>query len=107
REHHLFSLQELDSGLLSDTEEGEPGEEVTQDVSPPRVEVSEVQVSVLSPQCWPISPLCYMEDHSKHFPESLSGSLQRFTDFYTKRRFLHSRSKPNCVKRQMNITGNI
>ncbi|XP_075440076.1 cullin-7-like [Ascaphus truei] len=26
-----------------------------------------------------------MEDHSKHFPESLSGSLQRFTDFYTKR----------------------
>ncbi|XP_075060626.1 cullin-9 isoform X2 [Mixophyes fleayi] len=85
REEHLFRLQELDEGLLSEEEEEEGmvmEENMTgQDESGEDVEV---QISVLSPRCWPISFFCYMADPIKYFPENLNSSLQHFTDFYTK-----------------------
>ncbi|XP_053316090.1 cullin-9 [Spea bombifrons] len=82
RDQHLYSLQELDIGLLSEEEEDEVMEEPSG--SGEDEEDAPVQISVLSPRCWAVSSLCYMDDPSRHFPESLGASLQRFTDFYTK-----------------------
>ncbi|XP_053568749.1 cullin-9 [Bombina bombina] len=83
RDQHLFTLQELDTGILAeDMEEGEVPEDDSVTIEEP--EDSEVQVSVLSPRCWAVSPLCYMEDPSKYFPETLCGSLQKFSNFYSK-----------------------
>ncbi|KAM4693441.1 cullin-9-like [Discoglossus pictus] len=81
REQHLFSLQELDTGILSEDMEDR---EMSSDEPPAQDEESLVQVSVLSPRCWVVSPLYYMDNPHKHFSESLSGSLQRFANFYTK-----------------------
>ncbi|KAM4695372.1 cullin-9 [Discoglossus pictus] len=86
REQHLFSLQELDTGILSeDMEDGEVREDDS--LLQEEEEDLDVQVSVLSPRCWAVSPLCYMDNPSKYIPESLSGSLQRFANFYTKSQF--------------------
>uniref|UniRef100_A0A8C4YJ43 Cullin 9 n=1 Tax=Gopherus evgoodei TaxID=1825980 RepID=A0A8C4YJ43_9SAUR len=72
---HLFQLQQLDKRLLElDVMEEEPAEPE---------EEPEVKVLALSPRCWTISPLCYLEDPSRCFPQPLGGYLARFADFYT------------------------
>lgn len=35
----------------------------------------------LSPRCWPVSPLCYMENPGRFFPAVLSSPLAEFADF--------------------------
>uniref|UniRef100_A0A7N4PQE5 Cullin 9 n=1 Tax=Sarcophilus harrisii TaxID=9305 RepID=A0A7N4PQE5_SARHA len=45
--------------------------------------VPEVSVLVLSPRCWPVSPLCYLHEPTKYFPPALSTSLTRFSNFYS------------------------
>ncbi|XP_066451529.1 cullin-9 isoform X2 [Eleutherodactylus coqui] len=87
REEHLFRLQERDRGVLSEEEDDEE-EMVVEESSVLQyegVEDADVQISVLSPRCWSIASLCYLDDPSKYLPETLSTPLQHFTDFYTKR----------------------
>lgn len=37
---------------------------------------------VLSPRCWPVSPLCYVEEPRRFFPAPLSSPLDEFADFW-------------------------
>ncbi|XP_018118255.1 cullin-9 isoform X1 [Xenopus laevis] len=84
REQHLFSLQEMDTSLLSDEEEEVMEEEEESIASHHLGEEPVVHIAVLSPRCWAIPSLCYMEDPTKYFTESLSQPLNCFKDFYTK-----------------------
>lgn len=43
---------------------------------------AEVQTLVLSPRCWSVSSLCYLEQPSAHFPAKLCGYLEQFSHFY-------------------------
>ncbi|XP_063774820.1 cullin-9 isoform X2 [Pseudophryne corroboree] len=111
REEHLFRLQEMDEGLLSEEEQEEEEEEAmvteeslhSQDESGEDVEV---QISVLSPRCWSISSFCYMADPSKYFPEDLSSSVQHFTDFYTKSQSVRGSSLAPSRQLQWTWLGN-
>ncbi|KAM4040516.1 cullin-9-like isoform 2-T2 [Anomaloglossus baeobatrachus] len=91
REEHLCRLQERDRGFLSEEIEEDDDldeETVVMEESPvlqvESVQDAEVQISVLSPRCWTISPLSYLTDPSKYLPDTLGTALQRFTDFYAK-----------------------
>ncbi|XP_040286829.1 cullin-9-like isoform X2 [Bufo bufo] len=86
REEHLYRLQERDRAVLSEEEDNEE-EMVMEEISVLQdegVEDAEVQISVLSPRCWSVSPVCYLDDPSKYLPEALGIPLQHFSDFYTK-----------------------
>ncbi|XP_034407585.1 cullin-9 isoform X2 [Cyclopterus lumpus] len=76
QEFHLYRLQQLDRCLqehdqMMEEEWAESEEEV------------EVQVLVLSPRCWAVSSLCFLDEPTKHFPEELCSYLNQFTQFYT------------------------
>ncbi|XP_066172808.1 cullin-9-like [Sylvia atricapilla] len=74
RQFCLFQLQEQDRRLL---ELGTgPAEELG--AAP---DVAEVKVLALSPRCWPVSPLCYMDNPARFFPAVLSSPLDEFADF--------------------------
>ncbi|XP_063247771.1 cullin-9-like isoform X2 [Prinia subflava] len=77
RQFRLFQLQERDRRLL---ETGTGPEEVL-GTAPEGAEVAEVAVLALSPRCWPVSPLCYMENPARIFPAALSSPLEEFADF--------------------------
>lgn len=47
----------------------------------PGAGVAEVKVLALSPRCWPVSPLCHMENPARFFPAPLSSPLEEFADF--------------------------
>ncbi|XP_023779099.1 cullin-9-like [Cyanistes caeruleus] len=76
RQFCLFQLQEQDKRLLElDTGLGEVlGRASVADVP-------EVKVLALSPRCWPVSPLCYMDNPARFFPAELSSPLDEFADF--------------------------
>ncbi|XP_030051562.1 cullin-9 [Microcaecilia unicolor] len=87
QEFHLFQLQQLDKRLL-DMEKMEMADDqmdnqVMEDLSLGLQKESAVKVLVLSPGCWTVSHLCYMDDPSRYFPGSLSSYLAKFADFYT------------------------
>ncbi|OWK53582.1 Cullin-9 [Lonchura striata] len=76
RQFRLFQLQEQDKRLL----ELDTGlEEVLGTATVP--DVPEVKVLALSPRCWPVSPLCYMDNPGRFFPAVLSSPLDEFADF--------------------------
>ncbi|XP_030921229.1 cullin-9, partial [Geospiza fortis] len=76
RQFCLFQLQEQDKRLLElDTGQDEVLGTATV------AEVPEVKVLALSPRCWPVSPLCYMENPGRFFPAVLSSPLDEFADF--------------------------
>uniref|UniRef100_A0A8C0UFX5 Cullin family profile domain-containing protein n=1 Tax=Cyanistes caeruleus TaxID=156563 RepID=A0A8C0UFX5_CYACU len=88
RQFCLFQLQEQDKRLLElDTGLGEVrgmvpwgGQILTGILEPDLSYVPEVKVLALSPRCWPVSPLCYM-DNPGWFPSlaltlSLAGQSQ-------------------------------
>uniref|UniRef100_A0A8C6VAS5 Cullin-9 n=1 Tax=Naja naja TaxID=35670 RepID=A0A8C6VAS5_NAJNA len=88
QQFHLFQLQQLDKHLLELDQQGnqeEEEEEEENEVNEPfsQEEEAEVKVLALSPRCWTISPLCYLEDPARFFPSSLSQQLRKFADFYT------------------------
>ncbi|XP_031203400.1 cullin-9 isoform X4 [Mastomys coucha] len=97
RRFHLFQLQQLDSQLLEqgDQEEWRPekveeedegqetGRELFTDPGPA------VPILVLSPRCWPVSPLCYLHHPRKCLPAELCDALERFSSFYS-----HSQNYP-------------
>ncbi|XP_037989219.1 cullin-9 isoform X3 [Motacilla alba alba] len=76
RQFCLFQLQEQDKRLLElDTGLDEVlGAAAVADVP-------EVKVLALSPCCWPVSPLCFMDNPGRFFPAVLSSPLDEFADF--------------------------
>ncbi|XP_051648888.1 cullin-9-like isoform X4 [Manacus candei] len=76
RQFCLFQLQEQDKRLL----ELDTGlDEVLETASV--ADVPEVKVLALSPRCWPVSPLCYMDNPGRFFSATLSSPLDEFADF--------------------------
>ncbi|XP_071437749.1 cullin-9-like isoform X2 [Pithys albifrons albifrons] len=76
RQFCLFQLQEQDKQLL----ELDTGlDEVLQTASV--ANVPEVKVLALSPRCWPVSPLCYMDNPGRFFSAALSSPLDEFANF--------------------------
>ncbi|KAM7060577.1 cullin-9-like isoform 3-T3 [Acridotheres tristis] len=76
RQFCLFRLQEQDKQLL----ELDTGlDEVLGTAAV--ADVPEVKVLALSPRCWPVSPLCYMDNPGRLFPAVLSSPLDEFADF--------------------------
>ncbi|XP_053168983.1 cullin-9-like isoform X2 [Hemicordylus capensis] len=102
QQFHLFQLQQLDQHLLGLDQDGGGEEEgEMMEVEPFHQEVeAEVKVLALSPRCWTISPLCYLEDPARFFPPSLSQDLGKFADFYTQSqsRFGLEHSKPRRLQ---------
>uniref|UniRef100_A0A3Q2CP21 Cullin family profile domain-containing protein n=1 Tax=Cyprinodon variegatus TaxID=28743 RepID=A0A3Q2CP21_CYPVA len=85
QEFHLYRLQQLDRQLQEEDQVGG----LTRLASNQSVnwmeseEEAEVQVLVLSPRCWAVSSLCFLEEPAKHFPADLCSYLNHFTQFYT------------------------
>ncbi|XP_010615958.1 cullin-9 isoform X2 [Fukomys damarensis] len=92
RQFHLSQLQRLDWLLLEqgdqeeqdleEEEEQEQEEEATKalfidDPSPA------VSILVLSPRCWPVSPLCYLHQPRKCLTPELCDALDCFSRFYS------------------------
>ncbi|XP_064503910.1 cullin-9-like isoform X2 [Pseudopipra pipra] len=76
RQFCLFQLQEQDKRLL----ELDTGlDEVLETASV--ADVPEVKVLALSSRCWPVSPLCYMDNPGRFFSATLSSPLDEFADF--------------------------
>uniref|UniRef100_A0A8D0G4D8 Cullin 9 n=1 Tax=Sphenodon punctatus TaxID=8508 RepID=A0A8D0G4D8_SPHPU len=101
QQFHLFQLQQLDKRLLEIDQDGENEEEEEVTLSArPLKEEPKVKVLALSPRCWTISPLCYLEDPGKYFPQSLSQHLGKFANFYTQSqsRFGLEHTKPRRLQ---------
>lgn len=62
-------------------------------------EEAEVQVLVLSPRCWAVPAVCFLDEPAKHFPAEVCSYLNQFTQFYT-----HSES--SSVKAGLTLTLN-
>uniref|UniRef100_A0A665X1G4 Cullin 7 n=1 Tax=Echeneis naucrates TaxID=173247 RepID=A0A665X1G4_ECHNA len=75
QEFHLYRLQQLDRCLQ---ERGVEQEEWMESE-----EEADVQVLVLSPRCWAVSSLCFLDEPAKHFPAELWSYLNQFTQFYS------------------------
>uniref|UniRef100_H0Z2R1 Cullin 9 n=1 Tax=Taeniopygia guttata TaxID=59729 RepID=H0Z2R1_TAEGU len=93
RQFCLFQLQEQDERLLEldtglDEVRGKgvwggrrPPAFLAGILEPDLSYVPEVKVLALSPRCWPVSPLCYMDNPGRFFPAVLSSPLDEFADF--------------------------
>uniref|UniRef100_A0A671YIP4 Cullin 7 n=1 Tax=Sparus aurata TaxID=8175 RepID=A0A671YIP4_SPAAU len=90
QEFHLYRLQQLDRSLQEQDQEewAESDEE------------AEVQVLVLSPRCWAVSSLCFLDEPVKHFPAELCSYLNQFTQFYSHSQYMYglSHSKPRRLQ---------
>ncbi|XP_061481451.1 cullin-7 isoform X2 [Rhineura floridana] len=107
QQFHLFQLQQLDKHLLEldqdgkcEEEEEEEGGAMAEEQPFSQEEEAEVKVLALSPRCWTISPLCYLEEPATFFPASLSQHLSKFADFYTQSqsRFGLEHTKPRRLQ---------
>ncbi|XP_030355123.1 cullin-9-like isoform X1 [Strigops habroptila] len=76
RQFRLYQLQEEDKRLL-ELDMGLDEALGTASVA----DVPEVTVLALSPRCWPVSPLCHMDQPWRLFSAALSCPLDEFTDF--------------------------
>ncbi|XP_037698580.1 cullin-9 isoform X2 [Choloepus didactylus] len=87
---HLYQLQQLDrllleqdkeeQGLEEEEEEEEEGAEKELFIKDPS---STVAVLVLSPRCWPVSPLCYLYHPRKCLSTEFCEALDCFSNFYS------------------------
>ncbi|KAM6433601.1 cullin-9-like [Rhynochetos jubatus] len=80
QQFHLFQLQEQDKRLL----ELDTGLDEVSALAPVTASVAdavEVKVLALSPRCWPVSPLCYMDAPGRFFSAALSHPLDEFANF--------------------------
>ncbi|XP_047458377.1 cullin-9 isoform X2 [Mugil cephalus] len=92
QEFHLYRLQQLDR-LLQDQDQGsgspqldlrlQDQDQMMEDQWVETEDEVDVQVLVLSPRCWAVSSLCFLEEPSRHFPPELSSYLVHFTRFYS------------------------
>uniref|UniRef100_G3PEW0 Cullin 9 n=1 Tax=Gasterosteus aculeatus TaxID=69293 RepID=G3PEW0_GASAC len=88
QEFHLYRLQQLDRCLQEHDQVGKNPPNRLQIMEEEWVESdeeteAEVQVLVLSPRCWAVSSLCFLDEPTKHFPEELCSYLDQFTQFYS------------------------
>uniref|UniRef100_A0A452TS24 Cullin 9 n=1 Tax=Ursus maritimus TaxID=29073 RepID=A0A452TS24_URSMA len=96
RQFHVYQLQRLDKLLLEQENEEEQGleeeevraREMTEEEEAEKelfIEDSSPTVSilVLSPRCWPVSPLCYLYHPRKCLPTEFCDALDRFSNFYS------------------------
>ncbi|XP_064020759.1 cullin-9 isoform X2 [Pogoniulus pusillus] len=76
QQFRLFRLQEQDKQLLelAPSLDGAAGTGSVADVP-------EVKVLTLSPRCWPVSPLCHMDEPGRFFSAALSSPLDEFATF--------------------------
>ncbi|KAJ7341193.1 hypothetical protein JRQ81_005019 [Phrynocephalus forsythii] len=104
QQFHLFQLHQLDKHLLEldQTErwKKEGKEQIIEGLPFSPEEDVEVKVLALSPRCWTISPLCYLEEPDRFFPPFLSQCLVKFADFYTQSqsRFGLEHTKPRRLQ---------
>ncbi|XP_022604309.1 cullin-9 isoform X1 [Seriola dumerili] len=93
QEFHLYRLQQLDRRLQ---EHDQMMEEEWTDSE----EEADVQVLVLSPRCWAVSSLCFLDEPAKHFPSELCSYLNQFTQFYSHSQSMYglSHSKPRRLQ---------
>ncbi|XP_004379540.1 cullin-9 [Trichechus manatus latirostris] len=89
---HLFQLQQLDKLLLEQEDEEEQRLEEEEEEEKEEDNENElfaedpsptVSVLVLSPRCWPVSPLCYLHHLRKCLPTGFCDALDRFSNFYS------------------------
>ncbi|KAM9847747.1 cullin-9 isoform 1-T1 [Aulostomus maculatus] len=85
QEFHLYRLQQLDRTL-------QEHDQMMQDEWVESEEEADVQVLVLSPRCWSVSPRCFLDEPAKHFPAELCSYLNQFTQFYTHSQSMYSLS---------------
>uniref|UniRef100_A0A8C7AZL3 Cullin 9 n=1 Tax=Neovison vison TaxID=452646 RepID=A0A8C7AZL3_NEOVI len=92
RQFHLFQLQRLDQQLLEQENEEEQGleeeeEEAEEEEAEKELFIEDssptVSILVLSPRCWPVSPLCYLYHPRKCLPTEFCDALDRFSNFYS------------------------
>ncbi|KAM4815980.1 cullin-9 [Urocitellus parryii] len=90
RQFHLFQLQQLDRLLLEQEDEEEleeEGEEEEEEEAGKEIFMEDpsptVSILVLSPRCWPVSPLCYLHHPRKCLPTEFCDALDRFSSFYS------------------------
>uniref|UniRef100_A0A8D0A1S4 Cullin 7 n=1 Tax=Sander lucioperca TaxID=283035 RepID=A0A8D0A1S4_SANLU len=95
QEFHLYRLQQLDRCLQEHDQVRMMEEEWAE-----TEEEAEVQVLVLSPRCWAVSSLCFLEEPANHFPSELCSYLNQFTQFYTHSQSMYglSHSKPRRLQ---------
>ncbi|XP_077437963.1 cullin-9 isoform X2 [Vanacampus margaritifer] len=75
---HLYRLQQLDHALHGrqmDEEECEESERENE-------QEMDIRVLLLSPRCWTVSSLCFVDDPSRRFPPQLCSYLAQFAHFY-------------------------
>ncbi|KAB0397887.1 hypothetical protein E2I00_004516 [Balaenoptera physalus] len=91
RQFHVHQLQQLDKLLLEQEDEEEQGleeeeEEEEEEEAEKELFIEDpsptVSVLVLSPRCWPVSPLCYLYHPRKCLPTEFCDALDRFSNFY-------------------------
>ncbi|KAK5615777.1 hypothetical protein CRENBAI_022306 [Crenichthys baileyi] len=92
QEFHLYRLQQLDQQLQEQDQMMEDWGESEEE--------AEVQVLVLSPRCWAVSSVCFLDEPVKHFPSELCSYLNHFTQFYTHSQSMYSlsHSKPRRLQ---------
>ncbi|XP_029799196.1 cullin-9 isoform X1 [Suricata suricatta] len=92
RQFHLFQLQRLDKLLLEQENEEEQGleeeeEEAEEEEAEKELFIEDssptISILVLSPRCWPVSPLCYLYHPRKCLPTEFCEALDRFSNFYS------------------------
>uniref|UniRef100_A0A3Q2ZVQ0 Cullin 7 n=1 Tax=Kryptolebias marmoratus TaxID=37003 RepID=A0A3Q2ZVQ0_KRYMA len=90
QEFHLYRLQQLDR-CLQEHDQVSVGW---------LCEEAEVQILVLSPRCWAVSAVCFLDEPAKHFPAELCSYLNQFTQFYTHSQSMYglSHSKPRRLQ---------
>uniref|UniRef100_A0A3Q2ZGM4 Cullin 7 n=1 Tax=Kryptolebias marmoratus TaxID=37003 RepID=A0A3Q2ZGM4_KRYMA len=105
QEFHLYRLQQLDRCLQEHDqvifvkENEEKINNNTYDWTETEEE-AEVQILVLSPRCWAVSAVCFLDEPAKHFPAELCSYLNQFTQFYTHSQSMYglSHSKPRRLQ---------
>uniref|UniRef100_A0A3Q1F5B2 Cullin family profile domain-containing protein n=1 Tax=Acanthochromis polyacanthus TaxID=80966 RepID=A0A3Q1F5B2_9TELE len=105
QEFHLYRLQQLDRRLqehdqVSRTPQNLQSNWMMEDEWTESEDEAEVQVLVLSPRCWAVSSLCFLDEPAKHFPSELCSYLNQFTQFYTHSQSMYglSHSKPRRLQ---------
>uniref|UniRef100_A0A8C9DPK0 Cullin-9 n=1 Tax=Prolemur simus TaxID=1328070 RepID=A0A8C9DPK0_PROSS len=92
RQFHLFQLQQLDKFFLEQEDEEEKGleeeeEEEEEEEAEKELFIEDpsptVSILVLSPRCWPVSPLCFLYHPRKRLPTEFCDALDRFSSFYS------------------------
>ncbi|XP_066106934.1 cullin-9 isoform X1 [Saccopteryx bilineata] len=89
RQFHVYQLQRLDKLLLEQEEQEEQGlgEKEEEEEAEKGLFIEDpsptVSILVLSPRCWPVSPLCYLYHPRKCLPTEFCDALDHFSNFYS------------------------